>query len=147
MHARKRGKSRSTRPTRAKPPEWVGYTSDEVKEIILKLANQGHSPSKIGLILRDQYGIPDVKLITKKKLSRILAENKLASELPEDLGNLIRKALKLREHMEKHTKDRHNARGLHLVESKIRRISKYYRMKGTLPEDWRYDPEKARLMV
>jgi small subunit ribosomal protein S15 len=147
MHARKRGKSRSKKPNRVKTPEWVAYTSDEVKEIIVKLAREGNPPSRIGLILRDQYGIPDVKLITNRKITRILQENKLSHELPEDLRNLIKKALKMREHIGKHTKDRHNKRGLHLIESKIRRLSKYYRKNGRLPDDWRYDPEAARLLV
>jgi small subunit ribosomal protein S15 len=99
------------------------------------------------LILRDIYGVPDVKAVTGKKLSKILAENKLASEIPEDLQNLIKKAVNLRKHLEKNKRDKHNTRGLQLIESKIRRLSKHYKASGKLPGDWRYEPEKAKLLI
>jgi small subunit ribosomal protein S15 len=99
------------------------------------------------LILRDQYGILDVRLVCGRKLTKILEENGLGMELPEDLYNLIVKAVNLREHLEKHKKDKHNTRGLYLVESKIKRLGKYYKKSGRLPKDWRYDPEKAKILV
>jgi small subunit ribosomal protein S15 len=34
-----------------------------------------------------------------------------------------------------------------LIESKIRRLSKYYLKNNVLPAGWRYDPDKARLLV
>ena len=43
-------------------PVWLKYTEDEVKAIILKLAKQGLTSEKIGLVLRDQYGIPNASL-------------------------------------------------------------------------------------
>ena len=43
-------------------PVWLKYTPEEVKAIILKLANKDMTAEKIGLTLRDQYGIPKVKL-------------------------------------------------------------------------------------
>ncbi len=147
MHARKKGRSRSVKPHITKPPEWISYTKEEVTEIIIKLAKDDVPASKIGLILRDQYGVPDSTIITGKKITKILKENDLTGDLPEDLRNLIRRALKLREHIDKHSKDRHNKRGLHLIESKIRRLSKYYIKNGSLEKGWRYDPEKARLLV
>ncbi|MBD3388600.1 MAG: 30S ribosomal protein S15 [Candidatus Altiarchaeales archaeon] len=147
MHARKKGRSKSKKPESMGVPEWVGYTKDEVEEIIVKLSKDGHSPSKIGLILRDQYGIPDVRPLLGSKLTKVLAKNGIAPRLPEDLQSLINKAVALRVHVEKHSHDKHNKRGLHLVESKIRRLTKYYKKSGKLPEDWRYDPEKARLLV
>ncbi|MFH1402886.1 MAG: 30S ribosomal protein S15 [Candidatus Altiarchaeota archaeon] len=147
IHARKKGKSGSSNPNRDKPPEWVSYSSEEVKEIIVKLAKDDKTPSEIGLILRDQYGIPDVQLLTGVKLTKILKDNGLCHDLPEDLRNLIKRALKVRDHIEKHGKDLHNKRGLYLIESKIRRLSKYYLKEGVLPKDWRYDPEKAKLWV
>jgi len=101
----------------------------------------------IGLILRDQYGIPDVKLITGKKISQIMKEHGLYPEIPEDLLNLLRKAVKLREHLEKHKKDKHSRRGLENLESKIRRLVKYYIRRKVLPKDWTYSPERAKLLV
>lgn len=145
MHSRKKGKSRSKKVKRPGVPEWVSYTAEEVEEIIEKLAKDGKPPSKIGLILRDQYGIPDVSAITKKKITKILKEKKLAFKIPEELRNLIQRATNLRKHLGEHGKDKHSTKGLQLIESKIHRLSKYHKARGTLPESWRYDPEKARL--
>ncbi|MHC1605118.1 MAG: 30S ribosomal protein S15, partial [Candidatus Methanofastidiosia archaeon] len=86
-------------------------------------------------------------LSTGKKIQQILRENKVAPEYPEDLLNLIRKAVLLRKHMEEHPKDKHSRRGLKLIESKIRRIGKYYKRMGKLNPTWIYDPEKSRLMI
>ena len=43
-------------------------------------------------------------------------------------------------------KDLHNKRNLHLTESKIRRLTKYYHTKERLPEGWKYTPDQAKLM-
>ena len=146
IHARKKGKSKSSRPLRVSPPDWVVYDSKEIEELVVKLVKDGNSPSRIGIILRDQHGIPSVNQITGKKIGHFIRKNKLASEIPEDLQNLIKKAVNLRKHLEKHHKDRHNNRGLKLMESKIHRLSKYYRSTGKLPKEWRYEPDKARLL-
>ena len=145
MHTRRKGKSGSKHPFRASVPEWVAYDADEIEELIVKLAKAGNSPSTSGLILRDQYGIPDVKQITGKKISYFLKKNKLYPELPEDLHNEITKAMGLRKHLNQHSRDTHNKRGLNLIESKIRRMSKYYKREGILPETWRYDPTKVMI--
>jgi SSU ribosomal protein S15P len=39
-------------------PTWIQYTPDEVEQLAVELARRGFLPSQIGLILRDQYGIP-----------------------------------------------------------------------------------------
>ena len=147
MHARKKGKSGSKHPLRTVKPEFVAYDQSEIEELIVKLGKEGHSPSRIGIILRDQYGIPSVKEVAGKKMGYFLKKNTLASETPEDLQNLIKKAVNLRKHLERNSRDKHNKRGLQLIESKIRRLSKYYKREGKLPKDWRYEPEKARLRI
>ena len=136
--ARQKGKSGSTKPLSSKPPSWVTHGSKETIILVKKLAKQGYSPSKIGLILRDNYGIPSVKDATGKKIGYFLKKNKLQSELPEDLGNLIKKADNLKEHMAKNKKDIHNKRNLRLIESKIHRLSKHYKREGELPPKWKY---------
>ncbi len=146
IHARRRGKSRSSKPLRVSPPEWVVYDSKEIEELIVKLAREGNSSSRIGIILRDQHGIPSVHQITGKRIGHFIRKNGLASEIPEDLQNLIKKAVNLRKHLEKHPRDRHNSRGLKLMESKIHRLTKYYKSTGRIPTKWRYEPEKARLL-
>ena len=147
MHSRKKGKSGSKHPPRMSPPPWVEYKKEEVEALVVKLGKEGVSSSLIGLILRDQYGIPDVKLITGKKITEILEDNGMKPKYPEDLLNLIRKAVRIRKHLEENKKDYHSKRGLELTESKIKRLVKYYRRTKKLPEDWRYDPEKAALIV
>lgn len=147
MHARKRGKHRSKKPPVKRVPDWVPFDAKRVEEIIIDLAKRGMSPSMIGLVLRDQYGIPDVKLLTGKKITEILEKHGLKSEIPEDLMNLFKKAVNLRKHLSLHRKDRHNKRGLQLIEAKIHRLIKYYKREGKLPKDFVYDPEKVALML
>lgn len=146
-YSRKKGKSRSKKPPIKIPPKWVKYKKEEVEALVVKLAKERKSSAMIGTVLRDQFGIPDVKAITGKSISEIMRENKIYPPIPEDLLNLLKKAVNLREHLEKHKKDKHSRRGLELLESKIRRLGKYYVRKGILPEDWSYSPEKAKLLV
>jgi small subunit ribosomal protein S15 len=146
MHSKKKGKSRSKRPLRTSPPSWSEYSREEVEDLVLRYRKEEYSPSTIGVILRDQHGIPSVKLATGKKVTKILAERNEAPPLPEDLMNLMKQAVNLRKHLEEHPKDKHSRRGLQLCESKIRRLTKYYRGRK-LPADWRYDPERAELLV
>ena len=70
----------------------------------------------------------------------------MSPEIPEDLQNLIRRALRLRKHITVNKKDLHNKRSLQLTESKIRRITKYYHTKERLPKGWKYTPRQAKLM-
>lgn len=147
MYSRKHGKSGSKRPLRKETPKWIRYKKKEVEQLILKLAKEEKSSAEIGLIMRDQYGIPSVKEITGKKIMRILRENDTAQKYPEDLMNLMRKALKVKEHLASHKHDPFAIRGLELTESKIRRLGKYYKKRGMLAEDWKYDPEKLKLLV
>ena len=122
MHARRRGKSCSVRPYRKQAPAWSNTDTTAITKVILELRKEGASSSRIGLILRDRHGVPDVKLATGKRIGDILKENKVASEIPEDLRDLMIKALGLRKHLGENKKDLHNKRQLNLVESKIRRL-------------------------
>lgn len=147
MHARKKGRSGSTTSSIKTPQKWIRYKKAEIEKIIIKLAKEGHSSAEIGMILRDQYGIPSSRLITGEKIAKIMKDNKLYPEIPEDLFNLLKKAVNLREHMTKNKKDSTSKRGLELLESKIRRLGKYYVKNKILPETWKYDYEKAKLLV
>ncbi|EZQ03108.1 30S ribosomal protein S15 [Candidatus Acidianus copahuensis] len=144
---RARGKSHSTRPVRAGSPKWVRFTREEVEMLIEELAKRGYGSSMIGVILRDQYGIPLVKQITGKKVSVILQEKGLSPQIPEDLFNLIRKAVNVRRHLVEYPKDKVSKKGLEEIESKIRRLVNYYRVTGKLPANWRYDPAAAELLI
>lgn len=138
MPKREKGRSHSTRPVGKRPPAWCKYTPEEVVALVVKLAKEGNSPSKIGVILRDQYGIPLIKSIAGKSILEILKENGLAPKMPEDLENLIRKAMRIALHLQKNKKDKHNKRALQLVESRIHRLAEYYKERGVLPPNWEY---------
>ncbi|AKG38995.1 MAG: 30S ribosomal protein S15 [Infirmifilum sp.] len=143
--SKEKGRSGSKRPHELKKPEWVTMRKEEVEELVVSLYRKGYPPSMIGLILRDQYGIPLVKAVTGKSILKILRERGFTPEIPEDLMNLIKRALRIRRHLEEHPKDYHSKRGLQLTESKIHRLSKYYKREGVLPPDWKYEPEKMAL--
>lgn len=146
MYSRKKGKSRSKKPQKKEAP-WVKYKPKEIEDIIIKLAKKGYSSAKIGLILRDQYGIPLTRGLTKKKISSIMREHNTYPEFPEDIFNLIKKAVNLRAHLDKNKKDYTSKRGLELTESKIRRLAKYYKKKDVIGKDWKWDIERAKLLV
>lgn len=147
MHSRDRGSSGSTKPASKEAPNWVDMSEEEVREKITELAEEGEKPSDIGRILRDEHGIPDVKAVTGEKITEILEKEDQKEEYPEDFMNLMKRAVKIRRHLEKNSRDKQNKRNLKLTESKIKRLVKYYKGKGELPEDWFYEPERAKLIV
>lgn len=147
MHSRGRGKSGTKKPIKKTKLTWVRYDAKTVEQLVTKLAKTGNKPSMIGLILRDTYGVPDVKTLTGKSITQILKENNLLTKLPEDIMALIIKDIQIMKHMELNKKDMPAKRGLLLTESKIHRLAKYYKREGRLPEDWKYDRTKAKLLI
>ena len=143
MPKQEKGKSHSIRPVSRRPPSWCKYQPEEVEAFVIKLAKEGHSISGIGTILRDQYAIPLVKPITGKSISDILKAGDLAPAMPEDLGNMIRKAASMSVHMEKNKKDLHNKRNMQIIEAQIHKLSRYYKREGVLPKTWKYVPKVA----
>lgn len=147
MYARRRGTSQSIPPYRTEAPEWSNTDTGEIEKIILDLRRQGRSASEIGLELRDRHGVPSVRLATGKRITQILRDHELEGDIPEDLRNLIEKALRLRKHLESNKNDVHNKRQLQLAESKVRRLVKYYVGTGRMPEGWTYKPETAEILL
>jgi len=125
----------------------AGISAKEAEETAVSLANAGHSPSQIGIVLRDEHGVKNFRELCGKTVQETLAEHKLLGEMPEDMLNLIRKSVSLYRHMAKNTKDYSAKRGYELTVSKIRRLTKYYAKKEKLPKGWRYSPEEAALLV
>jgi small subunit ribosomal protein S15 len=140
-----KGRSHSTRPVSDRPPNWSSYQPEEVEALIVKLAKEGYSPSKIGTILRDQYAIPLEKQITGKSITQILKEAELTPSIPEDLGVLLKKAARLYVHLEKNKNDLNNKLALQDIEAKIHRLSRYYKQRGILPPKWKYEPKVASI--
>lgn len=147
MHSSRKGSSGSKRPLVDKNPEWVTQSPEEIKELAAKLAGEGKNMAMIGLILRDQHAVPNVRLATGMSMKEILEEKGIKPELPDDLSNLMKRAVEINRHVTANPKDLHNSRGLHLVESKIRRLTKYYKREGLIPETWFYSMSSAALEV
>ena len=150
MHTRRRGSSGSDKPATDEPPEWSDVDEDAIEERVVELAEQGHDPSQIGMKLRDEgvqgTPIPDVKLATGKKVTEILEEHDAGPEIPEDLYNLLERAVRLRAHMDEHPGDAQNKRALQNTESKIRRLANYYRG-DQIDESFAYTHERAKELV
>ncbi|NPA86223.1 MAG: 30S ribosomal protein S15 [bacterium] len=119
----------------------------QVEELVVELARRGYLPSDIGRILRDNYGIPDVKEVTGKKILQILEEHGLAPKIPEDLMHLMKRAVRTWKHLQRHPKDMVSKRGLILIESKIKTLIKYYKKIDRLPPEFEYSRETAEMYI
>ncbi len=144
LYSGKRGSSGSTRPVSRRPPAWFKYEPEEVEALVIKLSKEGNSPSIVGQILRDRYGIPLVSQIMGKRLEQLLPAD-ARPKIPEDLETLVKKATSATRHLEKNRKDYPNKRDLALIESKIHRLAAFYRTRGRLPKEWEYKPVAASL--
>jgi small subunit ribosomal protein S15 len=146
MHTRRRGSSGSDRPATDENPEWSDVDAEDIESRVVELAEDGHDPSVIGITLRDEgvkgVPVPDVKLATGKKITEILEEHDADPDLPEDLRNLMARAIRLREHMAENGQDYQNKRALQNTESKIRRLVNYYRG-DKVDETFNYTYENA----
>ena len=149
MYKSRKGKSGSSRPFVSEAPEWSNTDAKAVTELILDLGKAGHSTAAIGTILRDQHAVPDVRAVLGgKRISSVLAANDIGGSYPEDMMNLMRKAVGIINHIGSgNHKDLHNKRSLELTEAKIRRLAKYYISEGRLDSDWKYKRDQLRLMV
>jgi small subunit ribosomal protein S15 len=103
-------------------PTWVKMKEPELKKTILELSEK-HAPSQIGIILRDQYGIPTTKVFGKK-LKAYLKE--LGIERNEDLENAEKKVEKMKEHLKENITDRKSKHKLQKAQSRLNIIRKYF---------------------
>jgi small subunit ribosomal protein S15 len=147
MHSRKKGKSGSKKPAVKIVPEWVDISPQDAEALVIKMHKEGMQAALIGQRLRDQYGIPSVELLTGKSIRKILEAQGLTPAYPDDMLNLIKKAVNMRKHLKTHKGDGLNTTKLIHAESKIKRLAKYYRKVGALPKNWKYEPEQAALLV
>lgn len=145
LHTHRHGKSHSIRPATLRAPSWITSSPKEIEELVVKYSKDGLSPSQIGLKLRDQHSIPLIKLITKKSLGKILEENNLQAEMPEDLDNIVKKAVGLQKHLKTNKGDNRNVRSLELIEAKVHRLSVYYKRIDRIPKTWKYKSVVAQL--
>ncbi|OCT48928.1 40S ribosomal protein S13 [Cladophialophora carrionii] len=170
LHSKGKGISASAIPYSRSVPTWFKSTPETVVDNICKLARKGATPSQIGVVLRDSHGVAQVKVVTGQfttdrfaqlapgagfadfrgagnKILRILKSNGLAPEIPEDLYMLIKKAVAVRKHLERNRKDKDSKFRLILIESRIHRLSRYYKTVGVLQPNWKYESATASTMV
>ena len=145
MHTHRHGKSHSIRPAILRVPSWITQSPKEIEELVVKYTKDGFTPSQIGIKLRDQHSIPLIKPITKKSICEILEEKGLKTEMPEDLENIVNKAVGLQKHLKVNRGDYRNVRSLELLEAKVHRLSVYYKRIGRIPKTWKYKAVVAQL--
>ncbi|MSS86015.1 MAG: 30S ribosomal protein S15 [Thaumarchaeota archaeon] len=145
MHSHRHGKSHSIRPATLRAPSWITLTPAEIEALVVKYYKDGLTPSQIGIKLRDQHSIPLIKPITKKGINQILEENGLKSDMPEDLENIVTKAVGLQKHLKENKGDNRNVRSLELIEAKVHRLSVYYKKIERIPKTWKYKSVVAQL--
>lgn len=112
--------SKTKKSNKIEKPVWLKYTEDEVKAIVLKLADKGLTAEKIGLVLRDQYGIPKVK-IYNLKISKILKEK---FQEPTSL-NLENKLQKIISHYKNNKQDKKAELSLIITKAKLKKRKDY----------------------
>ncbi|MFA4960612.1 MAG: 30S ribosomal protein S15 [Candidatus Pacearchaeota archaeon] len=103
-------------------PTWVKMKESDLKKIISELSEK-NSPSQIGLILRDQYGVPTTKVFGKK-LKKYLIE--LGIEKNEDLENAEKKVEKIKEHLKKNITDRKAKHKIQKAQSRLNIMKRYF---------------------
>jgi small subunit ribosomal protein S15 len=123
IHAHTHGKSHSTRPTSKDVPPWLTESQEKVSSLIIGLA----------------------KPILGRAIADVLVDNDIIRDMPEDLEHLVMKALGLQKHLRTHNSDHRNVRSLELIESKIHRLSKYYKKIGKIKKNWKYAAVIAQL--
>ncbi|PJC50831.1 MAG: 30S ribosomal protein S15 [Nitrosopumilales archaeon CG_4_9_14_0_2_um_filter_34_16] len=145
VHTHRHGKSHSIRPATLRAPSWVTQSPAEIEELVVKYSKDGLTPSQIGIKLRDQHAIPLIKPMIKKSMDQVLEEHDLKAEMPEDLDNIVRKAVNLQKHLKSNKGDNRNVRSLELIEAKVHRLSVYYKRVGRIPKTWKYKSVVAQL--
>jgi small subunit ribosomal protein S15 len=147
IHSGRKGKAGSHRPFPAVKPDWVTTTTEEIVTQAVQLAKAGRPQAQIGQTLRDSYGVPSIRVVTGKPLAALLADQGVKPEIPDDLQALLKRVVHLQGHLKAHPNDLANRRGLTLMESRIRRLARYYRQRDRIPEGWRYSAAGAALQV
>ena len=145
LHSHRHGKSHSIRPVKPERPEWITQSPQEIESLVAKYAKDGMTPSQTGIKLRDQHAIPLVKQAHGDSMSEILRRHGLESEMPEDLDNIVKKAVGLQRHLKANRGDRRNVRSLELIEAKVHRLAVYYKRIGRIPQNWKYKSVVAQL--
>lgn len=137
MHCSSKGKSSTMKPFTTTIPTYMLESVPEIKKIIIHLANRGNPAAQIGAVLRDQYGIGNVKDVIGTNLLDFMRKNNCAPAVPEDLTALVDKANGIRLHLSQFKKDNDAKYRLGLINSRLHRLVRYYKEKSILPGSWK----------
>lgn len=129
LHSRKKGKAGTKRPKSSVAPKWTPLAKVDIEEKIIQMAKEGVPAPKIGLVMRDTYGVANLRALLGMPLVKFLTKNKVASVYPDDLAALMKTSTRLKAHLKAFKKDVHNKVKAGHIESKIQRLKKYYSIK------------------
>ncbi len=93
----------------------------EVEAKVVELAKSGTPPEKIGLILRDQFGVAKVRAFGKK-ISQILKENDLYVD--SEHANIAKKVDTLKGHFENNKHDYSAKRSLMTYTAQLHKLNR-----------------------
>ncbi len=150
LYTGKHGKSKSRKPIIDSTAFGNGngeLSKEQIETMIVDYAKSGMSPALIGETLKKTHHVKYIKQAIGMRLLEFLNEKKLNGEIPSDMIDLIRKAINMRKHIEKNKQDVYGKIRLIRIESKIWRLVKYYRRIGSIPSNWKYDPNTAELLI
>jgi small subunit ribosomal protein S15 len=123
-------------------------TKEDIEKTIEELTKKGKTNADIGLYIKENLNIKNIHAFCGEKIIDIQRRLKLKeNKLPDDLLDLINKAVKLLKHRDKNKKDTRALRGYQITVSKINRLRNYYIKKGTIPKNWRYSEDTAKLLT
>lgn len=118
---------KKTQENKVEKPLWLKLTAKEVEAIILKLANKGMTAEKIGLTLRDTYGVPDVKIYGLKIKKVLESNNKFIEPTNTNLEEKLEKIIK---HYKKNKQDKKSERSLIITKAKLKKRTDYDKKKA-----------------
>ncbi len=105
----------------AQKTDWMKSKPADLEKKVIELAKQGLSAEKIGLKLRDELGIPSLKVF-KLKVKKILeTENLWEDPETKNLGNKIEN---LKKHSEKNIHDYKAKRSAVKALSRLNKLKK-----------------------
>ena len=81
-----------------------------------------------------------------KKVRRMLPTS-VCRVAPQMILTLHEQAVAVRKHLERNRKDMDSKFRLILIESRIHRLSRYYKTVGALPPTWKYESSTANTLV
>ena len=109
-------------------PAWLKMSEKDLKRVIAELAKKYEQPAQIGLVLRDQYGVPSTKVFGKK-LAEYLEEVGVKAKGVE-YRNAQKKVEMIKKHLEKNVTDRRTKHKLQKAQSRVNVLKRYFAKKS-----------------